>query len=121
MVNQQIYLNDEKWNECVSSLKTIANNILNGHIALIEGSVEIVALLHRLPMSIDNNSEFTIFHALSSETTHLPLAHVRGKWNEISLIKVDKEIKEIEKRFNDDIRQACYNLLNFNFENVRFK
>jgi hypothetical protein len=119
MPTEQIYLNDEKWNQCINSLKEMAKRIFNNDIRLNDGAVEIVALLHKLPSPLSYNSNFVIFHALSSETTHLPLAHVREKWSESGLIKADVELKEIEERFDGDIRKACEQILIFDFDGFR--
>ena len=119
MADEQVYLNDEKWNQCIHSLKEIAASILNNEMGLNDGSLEILAILYKLPYSICNDANFLIFHALSSETMHLPLAHVRNEWNESSLINADKELKEIEESFKNDIRTACKYLLIFDFDSFR--
>ncbi|MDR3478379.1 MAG: DUF2489 domain-containing protein [Gammaproteobacteria bacterium] len=120
MSSEQIYLNDEKWYECINSLKKIANDILREQTGFNQSSIEIVYILNKLPTSISDYPAFLVFQALSSETT-LPLVHARKYWNSVALIKADQELKQIEARYADAIPEACQHLLEFNFDNFRFK
>lgn len=119
MVLEQIYLNDERWNSCINSLREIARRILSDESRLNEGAIEIVTLLHKLPSPLSCNPDFASFHALSSETTHLPLPHVRVLWSEASLVRADKELEEIEERYYESIKKSSALVLTYDFDGFR--
>lgn len=57
------------------------------------------------------NTEFHIFGVILSETDHLPLSHVRKHYSPEALQRADKELEEIIKFYNDDMRAACEEIL----------
>ena len=94
---------------------TTAQAILDGNLSIIEGSVVLCRISHKVVPVWHEDEDFLIFGVISSETDHLPTGSARQFWNPIALEREDKKIGDIEDRARSDVLAACRNLL------VRFK
>ena len=105
-------------NDYINQLKSLAQKILNKELGLNEGTIEVVYILNKLPRAVCYDPSLLVFHALSSETTHLPLTRVRHLWAPESLAKADKELDEIESHYRERINKACMALLCYDFDKL---
>jgi hypothetical protein len=87
----------------------VCEAIIKEEIGIIAGSRKLVSLCFE--MFDDNDSGFTIFSAIDSETDHLPVDFERRNWAVESLKRKDLEIAEYERATRDKAVLACQNLI----------
>lgn len=89
----------------------VAHDILNGKVSPIIGSRKLSNLVEYSPDSLIFN-DFVVFIDVESETDSFPLdENERICWSEEALKLKDRELKEIETKYEVPIEKACRNLL----------
>ncbi len=84
---------DEYIKSVRNNIGTIAIKMHEESIEYLEGSIELFYLFHEAELKQDD-PDFLVFIAISSETDHLPLTEkVRSNWSQEALIKLEPEIR----------------------------
>jgi hypothetical protein len=87
-------------------LVVTCSQVLINELSIIEAARIISSLRHE--DGIDANDEnILVFVGIDSETDHLPIGEVRRSWNQEALVAKDKEIKDYEKKVQEDAFDAC--------------
>lgn len=87
----------------------ICEEILAGKIGIIAGSRSLVSLHFQLFEKDD--SDFSVFRLIDSDTDHLPVDEERKNWSIKALERKDEEIKEHESFYEDMAFTACKELI----------
>jgi len=89
----------------------VSKQVLNNTLGLIEASRKLYELKHDLDF-LGEKEDWNIIVELYSDSDYLPLdKDIRKRWSKEGLNKMDKEIEEIEKRYENDFLQACRKLV----------
>ena len=86
----------------------ICEAILRGTLGVIAGSRILVDLHFEL---FENDSDFSVFRLIESDTDHLPVDKERKNWSAEALAGKDEEIKECELFYEDMALAACRELI----------
>ncbi|MBU0944258.1 MAG: DUF2489 domain-containing protein [Proteobacteria bacterium] len=93
-----------------AELVSVANDIINGQIHLIEGVRKICSLRHTV--DDPDNSVFMPIRAIESETDHFPLGEIRSRCAVEYLERIDAEMKDYLDEAKQDILDACNEIIN---------
>ena len=86
----------------------IANKLLNDDIGIIEGSRLLSSLRHEVTDEREQlDPDFLIFVVIDSDTDSLPVGKQREYWADYALVAKDKEVKQAEDFYREDVMQAC--------------
>jgi hypothetical protein len=94
----------------ISELRRLATDILSHNLCVIEGSRRILDLRGYVDIDFDV-AEFRTLQDLVWATLHLTFGPFRQYWATDALREKDVEIRDIEERWAEPIRQACRVLL----------
>ena len=105
-------MKDSIWNhnpakfvkEC-KRLRALSKRIIDGEESIIEGSRNMVGYMFR--MKENKNDLWKIFRAVDTKSHHLPIGPVRQYWEQNALEKKDKEIKQLEDFYRNDVVAAA--------------
>ena len=89
---------------------SIAQDMLNGRVAIINGSRQLAALLHHIDVD-EFDEDFMPFVGIDSETDNLPTGETRKHWATDALEKKDAEIAAAEAHWRDYALSACTRLV----------
>jgi hypothetical protein len=87
----------------------ICEAILRGTVGVIAGSRILVAL--HFELFENDDSDFSVFRLIDSDTDHLPVDKERRNWSAEALARKDEEIKECESFYEDMAFVACKELI----------
>jgi hypothetical protein len=93
----------------LSVLKEALASLLDSQIGVVEAS-RIIADC-RFPLRQENNSLFTPFVGIDSETDMFPIGAVRNLWAPEAIARFDKEREVAEQHFADWATQSAQALL----------
>jgi len=110
MIRPDWVTNEQHWLDDCAAVVKICKSYLSGDLGLIETSRELVGYAHRLREI--NNPDFTFFIAIDSESDHLPVGKWQEGWAADSLIKKDREVKEIGAFYSHNAYAAAQSLIN---------
>ena len=99
----------EQYGHDMSIVVSIAKNVLSGTIHPIEGTREICRIA--AGSEYWSNAVFLPLRAIESETDHIPLGEMRAHCAGEYLFRMDKELEKFLELANDDIIQACGNII----------
>ena len=71
----------------------VAQGMLDGDIQYLEGALELCSLRHKIEVA-EEDEDFIVFVAISSETDHLPIGQVRKYWSKAALERHQAEIQK---------------------------
>ncbi|MBI5633633.1 MAG: hypothetical protein HZA15_09170 [Nitrospirae bacterium] len=103
--NNEQYMNSKR-----QEVVNIAKDYLNKKIEYILAIRSLTYLKHKVSDD-DFDQDFILFVAIDSETDHLPSNELRANCSESWLKKCDKEIKESEEFYRDQMNEACCKLI----------
>ena len=86
----------------------ICEAILAEKIGIIAGSRILVSL--HFDLFTENDSDFSIFRVVDSDTDHLPVDFERKNWSPEALQRKDIEIAESEEFYKNQVFDACREL-----------
>jgi Protein of unknown function (DUF2489) len=89
---------------------SIAQDMVDGRIAIIDGSRQLAALLHRIDVA-EFDDDFMPFVGIDSATDSLPIGESRKHWASDALEKKDAEIAGAEEHWGDYALSACTRLV----------
>jgi hypothetical protein len=89
--------------------KEIAEAILSGQMAILEGARSLCPLAHT--DAIADEGDRMLIIAIDSETDYLPVGEVRKYWAEDSLQEKDVYIARAEERYKRDLLDLCERIL----------
>jgi hypothetical protein len=97
--------------ETLSVLKEALEALLDSHIGVVEASRIIAGC--KFPLRQENNSLFTPFVGIDSETDMFPVGAVRKLWAPEAIELFDKERELAEQHFGDWAMQSAKALLDW--------
>lgn len=83
-----------------SKLVAICRRALLGEYSVVEAARLISTLAHDLDPD-SGDSDLNLFRAIDSETDHLPVGHVRDRWQKEALAKRGEELAKVESFYSD--------------------
>jgi hypothetical protein len=87
-----------------------ARSLAEGTVPFVEGVRQLAAL--RFDVSrLDHDPDFTLFVAIESESDHLPSNELRSQCAPAWLQQCDREARELEVFYRQDVCAACARLL----------
>jgi hypothetical protein len=89
---------------------SVAQDILDGRIGIIEGSRRLNSLRHRIDVD-EFDPDLLTFVVVESETDALPVGDVRRQWASDALAKKDVEIAAAEAFYRKDVLESCSRLV----------
>lgn len=89
---------------------TVARDMLAGQVGVIQGSRLLLELQNTVTRD-DFDPDFTIFHAICSDTDHLYLPGECDLLDPETREEMDREIEAWEERYRDDAFAACRKLI----------
>ena len=84
----------------------VAQAVLLGHLDAVRAAWQLAALRHEIN-GMENDPDFLLMTAVSSETDHLPLGAARQHWDPAALARKDEELAEAVGYWNDEVRASC--------------
>lgn len=87
-----------------SQLLAVLTDIVEGRIAAIEGAR---AVLQFQALAEDCEAELDVFRGVDSETDHLPVGPIRGKWTAEALRRKDLELTEANAAYQSHVVAAA--------------
>ena len=60
---------------------------------------------------MENDADFLLMTAISSETDHLPLGPARQHWAPDALARKDEELAEAADYWSDQVRSSCERII----------
>jgi hypothetical protein len=110
MDDDKYFLGQQEYMEARrQELLILSQAIINGELGVVEGTRQILPLLHDL--NIASESEFLIFQGVDSETVDLALGDERDYRSKEVLSRKDAEMAKHEVFYRNDILVACEKLL----------
>ena len=95
----------------------VANGMLDGTVGLLDGSVKLASLRHRLNMS--NDSSFLVFAAIDSEADNWPNPSKDASIDSEYLARAESEKSIFLNETKPEIYKACQEVLEKAFERIR--
>lgn len=96
--------------ETRQKLVGIAQSMLDGKLGIIEGSRRLAGLWRGAGIE-PLDPDIVPFIGIDSETDHLPVGDIRGRWNAEALARKDREIAASEAHYRDYALSACSRLV----------
>ena len=89
-----------------SELLDVAHGILNGEVGILEGSHAIAAIRHVIDPE-QRDEDLLGLAGVESQTDHLALGDLRGRWDPELLIEKEAEIARWESFFRSTVLECC--------------
>ena len=102
--------NEQYMSEKRREVTNVAQLLRDKKINVVEGAMKLNALRHEVSQK-DFDEDFMLFVAISSETDHLPVGHVREQYSSAALQKADAEIHDADKFYRSQVVVACEKLI----------
>ena len=100
--------NEESWRKNCRRVVARAGDLLEGRVSLVAAAYHLEKL--RFWLRAQNDRDFDIFTAITSETTHLPVGRERQHWAKDALEAKDVEIRRIEDFYRANALDAARKL-----------
>lgn len=91
-------------------LRLCIEDVLRGRIPLFDGVAQLLALADDVP-ALASDGDLAKLAQILSDHEHLPIGSSREHWNAEALHRFDRELMEVERRFQDPVFYACRRLL----------
>jgi len=101
--------NEQKWNTHCRKIRARSRDLLEGRLGVTNAAIELSKL--GFWVRADDDPDFTVFTAIGSECTHLPVGSVRTEWAADALQEKDAELRALEDRWRQRALTAAANLL----------
>ena len=98
-----------QWKTACLGIVAICHGILDSNLGIVEGARELSRL--RCEVRSENDSDFTNFVVIHSETDHFPIGNIRKKWSHEDLKTSDAEKSKYEAGVKDSAGSSCRALL----------
>lgn len=112
----KVILNEPEYKEAAARAVELAKHLLAGNENYLDNVLEICWLAEKLVGEVVN-TEFHVFYAISSDTTHLPTKKVRPLCSQSMLKRSDEELISIIKHYETEVADACNKVL-LKYKNV---
>lgn len=89
--------NEARWRKHCRKIHARAKDLLSGRLGVIETARAMSPLASWT--RAENEPEFRLFRAITSETNHLPVGEVRAHWAPYALAREDIHIQAAEDRW----------------------
>jgi hypothetical protein len=93
----------ERWEK----VEHLAKEIIQGDIDILAGAWRMAAI----GSIFGDDPDLKVFFNLNDESPYLPMGKVRLYWSTVALIEKDKELVELEKRYEQPVLDACHKLI----------
>jgi hypothetical protein len=97
--------NVQLWRKHCRKVRALAQRIIDGEVGVIEGSIQMGAFQTWLHAKED--ADFSVFRAVCSDSTDLPVGKVRERWEPTALEEKDREIRQVEDRYRSRVIAAA--------------
>jgi len=92
-------------------LVNVVREMLAGALPFNEGAVQMLRLRGDIGGVTEDDEDFLVFAAISSETDHLPLKAQFHLWNQAALSKLAPEFQRSQEWASEFAGEACKRLL----------
>ena len=100
--------NEQQWLKRCRKLRALANRIVSGEVAVIEGSRQV--LKYQFWLHAGDDADFRIFAAVNSKSLHLPVGLVRANWQPDALRMKDEEVAALENLYRKEVVNGAVRL-----------
>ncbi|MGC2968292.1 hypothetical protein [Paraburkholderia aspalathi] len=101
--------NEARWRKYCRKIHARAKDLLSGQLGVIETARAMSPLASWT--RAENEPEFQLFRAITSETNHLPVGEVRAYWAPYALAREDVHIQAAEDRWREQAMAAAARLI----------
>ena len=84
----------------------VSQAFLLGRLDSVRTAWQLAALSYEID-GMEDDPDFLLMTAISSETDHLPLGHARQHWDPVALARKDEELADAAGYWNDQVRVSC--------------
>jgi hypothetical protein len=91
-------------------LRLCIEDILRERIPLLDGVHQLLALAEDVP-ALAGDRDLARLAQILSDHEHLPIGSSRAHWNAEALHRFDRELMEVERRFQAPVFYACRRLM----------
>ncbi|CAB3788407.1 hypothetical protein [Paraburkholderia caffeinilytica] len=101
--------NEALWRKHCRKIHARAKDLLSGRLGVIETARAMCPLASWT--RAENEPEFQLFRAITSESNHLPVGEVRAHWAPYALAREDIHIRAVEDRWREQALAAAARLV----------
>lgn len=105
----------EKHQGAVTSIKVIAQCMLDEQVELSEGCIRLKILLDHVAPNLHEDSRFSIFNTMYESLKHMPTHEARKQTDKMTIFKLDQERFKLEEDNQQAIQSASKEILGYSF------
>src|ERR1700747_1951861 len=91
--------NEQKWNTHCRKIRARSRSLIEGRLRIVDAAIQLSKL--GFWVRAQDDPDFTVFVAIGSECTHLPVGTVRSEWAADALREKDLELRALEDRWRE--------------------